>query len=75
MSGVIQYPENDDFAQVNPINISIGAESCGLDLYSLRMYDKGFTRQEQLNNFICDRPTLAERIEANTRNDILDENE
>lgn len=75
MSGVIQYPDNDDFAQVNPIEIFIGAESCGLDLYSLRMYNKGFTRQEQLNNFICDRPTLAERIEANDRNTVLDEND
>ena len=74
MCGVIRYPENDDFAQVNPVEISIGSESCGLDLYSLRMYNKGFTRHEQLNNFICDRPTLAERIEANDRNNVLDEN-
>lgn len=75
MSGVIQYPENDDFAQIDPVEIFIGSESCGLDLYSLRMYNKGFTRQEQLNNFICDRPTLGERIEANNRNDVLDDNE
>ena len=75
MSGVIQYPDNDDFEQVNPVGIFIGSESCGLDLYSLRMYDKGFTRKEQLNNYICDRPTLAERIKANDENDVLDENE
>lgn len=74
MSGAIQYPVNDDFAQIEPVNISIGSESCGLDLYSLRMYSKGFTRQEQLNNFICDRPTLADRIAANDRNNILDDN-
>ena len=75
MSGVIQYPDNDDFSQINPIEITIGSESCGLDLYSLRMYSKGFTRKEQLNNFICDRPTLAERIEKNDKNNILDDNE
>ena len=74
MCGVIRYPENDDFAQVEPVEISIGSESCGLDLYSLRMYNKGFTRHEQLNNFICDRPTLAERIEANDRNNVLGDN-
>ena len=74
MSGAIQYPANDDFAQIEPVNISIGSESCGLDLYSLRMYSKGFTRQEQLNNFICDRPTLADRIAANDRNNVLDDN-
>ena len=74
MSGVIQYPENDDFEQINPTEILIGSESCGLDLYSLRMYNKGFTRHEQLNNYICDRPTLAERIKANDENNVLDEN-
>ena len=74
MCGVIQYPENDDFAQVSPVDILIGAESCGLDLYTLRMYNKGLTRHEQLNNFICDRPTLGERIEANDRNNVLNDN-
>lgn len=74
MCGVIRYPENDDFAQVDPVEILIGSESCGLDLYSLRLYNKGFTRAEQLNNFICDRPTLADRITANDRNNVLDDN-
>ena len=73
MSKVIQYLEDDNFTQNKPVNISIGAESCGLDLYSLRIYNRGFTRYEQLNNFICDRSALSERIEANERNDILDE--
>lgn len=75
MCSVVQYPENDDFAQAEPVEIVVGSESCGLDLFSLRMYDKGFTRHEQLNNFICDRPSLAERIEADSRNDVLDEND
>ena len=73
MCGIIQYPDNDDFAQPQPINISIGAESCGLDLYSLRMYNKAFTRHEQLNNFICDRATLGDRIAANNRNQVLND--
>ena len=73
MCGIIQYPDNDDFAQPQPINISIGAESCGLDLYSLRIYNKAFTRHEQLNNFICDRATLGDRIAANNRNQVLND--
>ena len=75
MSRVIKYPDNDNFEQVNPVEIFIGSESCGLDLYSLRMYSRGLTRHEQLDNFICDRPTLAERIEADNNNDVLDEND
>lgn len=71
MCGVTVYPEGDNFNQVNPTGITIGAESCGLDLYVLRIYKKGLTEAEQLNNFICDRPTLVDRIAADERNDIL----
>lgn len=75
MSQVIQYPANDDFGQTNPVGITIGADSCGLDLYTLRLYNKGLNRMEILNNFIVDRPTLAERIDAEERNDVLNESE
>lgn len=75
MCGVTQYPESDNFKQVEPAGITIGAESCGLDLYVLRFYSKGLTRHEQLNNFICDRPTLAARKEAYERNNVLDSND
>jgi len=74
MCGVTQYTDNDNFAQSNPVGITIGAESCGLDLYVLRIYNKGLTRHEQLNNFICDRPTLEERRELDEANDVLDDN-
>lgn len=71
MCGVRQYPEGDTFIQPMPVGITIGAESCGLDLYTLRVYKKGLTRYEQLNNFICDRPTLAQRQAAYDRNNVL----
>lgn len=73
MCGITQYPNNDDFRQPEPVGITIGADSCGLDLYTLRFYNKGLTRDEQLNNFICDRPTLDERRKAYQRNDILND--
>ena len=75
MSGVFQYLDGDNFAQAAPAEITIGAESCGLDLYNLRLYNRILTRHEQLNNFICDRASLGERIEANNRNDVLDDND
>ena len=74
MCGVAQYPSADNFRQINPKDIMIGAESCGLDLYKIRIYNKGLTSTEQLDNFIVDRSTLAERRAAYERNDILDEN-
>lgn len=75
MCGATQYPTNDDFSQPNPVNIVIGCDTCGIDLYKIRCYNKGLTRGEQLDNFICDRSTLAERKAAVARNDILNQSE
>lgn len=75
MCGVVQYPENENFTQINPVGISIGSDSCGIDLYALRFYNKGFTRHEQLNNFICSQPTLADRKDAYNRNNVLNDQE
>jgi hypothetical protein len=55
-----------------PQNITIGSDSCGIDLYKMRFYTRNLADDEQLNNFICDRPTLGERIAAKNRNAIYD---
>ena len=72
LSGVEQYKENDNFQQSNPQNITIGSDTCGLDLYKLRFYGRNLSDSEQLNNFICDRSSLNERIDAKNRNEIYD---
>lgn len=72
LCSVTPYPLDDNFKQPNPVGLTIGAEDCGIDLYALRFYSRAFNAKEQLNNFICDRSTIAERIAADKRNDILD---
>ena len=72
LCGVEQYKENDNFQQGVPQGISIGSDNCGLDLYRMRFYSRDLEDDEQLNNFICDRPTLGERIEVKNRNSIYD---
>lgn len=72
LCGVEQYKENDNFKQATPQNITIGSDSCGLDLYRMRFYNRNLGDDEQLNNFICDRPSLGERIETKNRNAIYD---
>ena len=72
LCGVEQYVENDNFKQATPQNITIGSDTCGLDLYRLRFYDRNLSDDEQLNNFICDRSTITERIAAQERNNIYD---
>lgn len=69
---VEQYPENDNFKQSTPQPITIGSDTCGLDLYKMRFYNRNLTMYEQLNNYICDRPTNGERLEIEERNHIYD---
>lgn len=75
MCGAIQYPENDDFSQNPAAGITIGAESSGIDVYRIAMYTKGLSRQEVLTNYIADRATLKQRIDAHKRNDVLNDDE
>lgn len=67
-----QYASNDQFRQPSPVGITIGADSCGIDVYLIRFYNTAFTAEMQLNNFIVDRPSLADRIEKDNKNSIID---
>lgn len=71
-SGVIQYPADDDFSQVEPVNISIGSGQCALDLYCIRVYDNDLTRHQVLTNWIADTQVGATLVDRYTRNDIYD---
>ena len=71
MCNITQYSGDDNFAQQVPEVITLGAASCGLDLYRLRCYKKALTQREQLDNYIVDRPTLGERKTAYADNDIM----
>ncbi len=75
MCGAIQYASDDNFAQNPATGITIGAESSGIDVYKIRMYIKGLTRQEILANYIYDRPLLSERLDEAKKNDIFDLND
>ena len=72
LCAVNQYKENDNFKQANPKDITFGSDSCGIDIFRMRFYARNLTDTEQLNNFICDRSTLGERIAVKERNEIYD---
>lgn len=74
LCGIQQYSNNDQFAQSNPVNLTIGAETCGIDIYFIRFYKNAFSADMELNNYIVDRPTLRERIDKDRANDLLDKN-
>lgn len=72
MSGIVQYPTDDDFAQTAPVGISIGSSECTIDLYNIRVYDNNLTRYQIVDNWIADTPSAAERVDRYLVNDIYD---
>ena len=72
-SGVIQYPTNDDFSQVTPVNIVAGSNGCTLDIYNIRMYDNDLTRYQILDNWIADTQVGADMIDRYNHNNVYNE--
>lgn len=72
-SGVIQYPTNDDFSQVTPVNITAGSNGCTLDIYNIRMYDNDLTRYQILDNWIADTQVGADMIDRYNHNNLYNE--
>ena len=73
MSGVIQYPADDDFSQVTPVNITIGTNSCTTDIYCIRVYDNNLTRYQILNNWIADTQDITTLLSRYEHNNVYDE--
>ena len=73
ISGVAQYPADDDFSQTEPVNISIGSNYCAMDIYSIRIYDNDLTRNQMLDNFIADTQSIDTMLERYNRNNVYDE--
>ena len=73
MSGVVQYPDDDDFSQVTPVDITIGTNSCTTDIYCIRVYDNDLTRYQILNNWIADTQNITQLLARYEHNDVYDE--
>ncbi len=72
MSGVVQYPDDDDFSQANPVGISIGASDCTTDIYCIRVYSNNLTRYQIVDNWIADTQDVETMLERYSRNDVFD---
>ncbi len=72
-SGVVQYPTDDDFSQVEPVNISIGSSDCTIDIYTIRIYDNDLTRHQVLDNWIADTQDGVALLQRYTHNNVYDD--
>lgn len=73
LSGAKQYTTSDNFQQNNPVNITIGSEYCGIDLYTIRSYTTALTFNEVINNYIYDISNINTKVETAENNDLYND--
>lgn len=73
LSGSVQYPDDDDFAQASPVDITIGSNDCTTDIYNIRVYNNDLTRYQILDNWIGDTQNGVLRKERFERNNVYDD--
>jgi hypothetical protein len=73
MSGVVQYPANDNFSQTTPVNITVGTNDCTTDIYCIRIYDNNLNRNQILDNWIADTQNVALMLQRYEHNNVYDE--
>ena len=71
-SACVQYGEDDDFSQSEPVGISIGSDFCTTDIYCIRVYSNNLSRYQSLDNWIADTQDIEELIRRAERNDVFD---
>ena len=72
MSRVIQYASGERFSQSNPVNITIGSDDSGVDIYNIRIYDNDLNRQQVVHNWIADTQIGNIMLERYNHNNIYD---
>lgn len=74
LSNITQYPSTGNFEQKTKRNISIGSSLCGIDLYTIRVYDNELAPNEMVQNYIADATIPSVKQELFEDNDIYDDN-
>ena len=73
LSGLAQYPTNDDFTQNVPVTININPEKNGsIDIYSIKIYNVDLNNKQILNNYMYELK-ISEQVNSFIKNDILDD--
>ena len=70
MSGVAQYPSNDNFQQTTPVGITIGNSDCTVDIYNIRVYDSDLTQYDLLQNYMADMDDYDRKVGIYRKNQI-----
>lgn len=70
---VMPYPDDDDFSQISPVDITIGTNDATVDIYCIRVYNNNLNMHQILGNMIADTADVNKMLAMYERNNIFDE--
>lgn len=71
--GAKQYGATEGMLQASPATIKVTSDSADVELRNLRVYNRALTDDENLSNFMVDRPTSDEMVLLFERNDVMND--
>ena len=69
------YNTTDNFVQDIPVGITFDSAGADIELRSMRVYNRAISDDEEVDNFIVDRMTVAEMLTKYEDNDVLENGE
>ena len=73
LCGAKQYASTDSLLQTAPANIRITSESADVEVRNLRVYNRALGDDEELANYMVDRPTSDEMVVLFEKNQVMDD--
>ena len=73
LCGAKQYASTDSLLQTAPANIKITSESADVEVRNLRVYNRALGDDEELANYMVDRPTSDEMVVLFEKNQVMDD--
>lgn len=71
--GAKQYAQTESMRQEEPVNITVSSDAADVELRNLRVYSRGLTDDEELTNYMVDRPTSDEMVMLFQKNDVMND--
>lgn len=73
LCGAKQYASTDSLLQEEPTNIKITSESADVEVRNMRVYSRALGDDEELSNYMVDRPTSDEMVVLFEKNQVMDD--
>ena len=74
MSRAIQYAAGERFSQLTPVDITLGSNDCGIDIYNIRVYDNSLSRLQVVDNWIADTQIGDIMLQRYQHNQVYNDN-